>query len=49
MSNKRFSATEISRFLNERLQDRRAIRNSERMISLKNLLKMQCALHPDRN
>lgn len=29
MSNKRLSATEISRFLNERLQDRRAIRNSE--------------------
>lgn len=29
MSNKRFSATEISRFLNERLQDSRAIRSSE--------------------
>ena len=29
MSNKRLSATEISRFLNERLQDRREIRNSE--------------------
>ena len=29
MSNKRLSTTEISRFLNERLQDSRAIRSSE--------------------